>query len=414
MAIFYPAESPVKFFNWSDRMSKAAEYESLGVHYLDDFHFQFWDLNYDSNRVILMDSTFTAVKELTGSELTIQTINNRSVYTGIFNWNSDFSEGDQVYIAVVDANDNIFFQNFLPNGDFESTDFWTLGSDLNITSSYLVFNGSATSTALYDNPIKQSVGYSIRVVYTNASGTITVNVKNGATTIASEVVSGMLGFIDATFTSVSDELSIEFVPTGSASVRIQNITLTMDYEFLVPQWISAPFCVSNRSNDMLIHCCANNDYFKTYYETTGYIPRVRISGELRDIAPNQEIEQFNSTSGNIVNYFVENLVQQELRIDWFPAYLVNFLSIVFYMDNGALDNVSYRAVERPETTAEDQLPDQLQMLIRIAQRENAVGFKRIVNDPSLATCTITTGGYQSQNTLEFYTSQNTGEIYYPQ
>lgn len=422
MAIFFPSESPIKWFEYDDRLTKAAKYEECPVHLYDDGMFQFWDATYGTHRVVVFDDTFTQLGELASGEFDFVTVGSKNVGTIDIAWNDYFAEKELGYLGIIDANDNYYYANFLPNGDFATTSLWTLDAGLSIAGGSLSYSGTdSTADATYDNPLTASKQYTVTVNIENVAfvgvGVLTVQVFHNGTNqgeISFGESPGDSGTLTATFTTVATDLVIRVVASGTASCDITSVQTTVLATQSVVKWVSAPFCVQNLDGDFLIHGCAVNDYFNTFYSTTGYIPRLRVPAEFRDVPPEQSVEQYISTGGVAVNYFVESVFQQELRVDWIPAYLVNFLATVFYLDFGAIDNVPYRPIEEPSATTEEEASDIVQMTIRLVKQNNAAGFKQIINDPSTANCEVTTGAYVSQNDGTQYTQQGTGEIYYPQ
>ena len=415
MAITYPQEVPIKWFDWTQRTEQAQQYPSQIADFRGDFMGQFNDATFDSHRVLLLDEDFAAVGELTGDEITVSTIDALNVYTFTVDWSDYYALNDLAYLAVVDANLNKYFQNYLPNGDFQTTDNWTLGSDTVISTGSMIYNpgSSSTSTTTYDLPLKVGSEYTITasVTYGGAMGG-TFTIKDGSTTIASTTSSGT---VSGTATITDGTLTLDFAVDGTTTITVNSITVTMSESDVVPEWISAPFCIKDaQETTFTIHGCANNDYFNMYFETTGFVPRILVDAELRESQPTQDIESYFGTSGSVRNYFVQHVSQKQLRIDWMPAYLANFLSVVFYLDNAQIENEQYTAIEPVEYIVDDNLPNEIAINAVIARKSGSVSYKRIENDPDAASCTIPSGAYISQNDGTVYEQLSTGETYYPQ
>lgn len=422
MAIFFPPEAPIKFFRYADRSTKAAVYELTRVHFRDDGHFQFWDPLQTTNRVLVLDETFTILGELTGTEINMTTIGSVNVTTFHIAWQDYFSEGDKGYLAVLDANNNYYFHNFLPNGSFTSGDNWTLEADITITGGNLVFNaaGAVTRTATYGLPLKNPAEYTVEIDYQHNAGTTTFKFYNGSgVEINENITSGEpSGTLSATFTTDDDEISLEFSCTAAAGVTISEVRISMSAADTVPDWISAPFCIQDLETKALIHGTSASNVFNQYFtglsDSFTYIPRLRVNSEMRDIAPEQEIESIEGTDGNFLNHYVKNKNVKEFRIDWLPAYLIGFLSTVFFYDWSAIDNEGFRLNDTVDIQSDENDPNIAGVICQLVDTDRGLSFKRVINDPTTAEVNVTTGAYVNQLTGQQYTQQQGSEAYYPQ
>lgn len=419
MAIFFPQPLPIKWFPLS-QLTEAVGYEPLPVHIRDDAMYQFWDATYDSHRVLVLDSDQNLIAELSGSEMDLATIGGVNVNTFGFAWADHFAEGSSGFLAVVDANFNYNFNNYLPNGDFATTDNWTItGTKLAISGGSLTFTpvGALTSSATYDLPITVGKTYTLTYTFTSSGTATDIKVYNGAgvenTTNTGTTSSGT---ISITFTADDDEIKIEFTTTGAATVDVTEITLQTTAASATWQWISAPFCIDDIADQSLIHGASASDVFNMYFTGLGvtFIPRLRVVSEWRDVSPQVQVEQFLSTSGNVVNHYVQMAMAKEFRIDWMPAYVVDFLHAVFYLDHGAIDNVAYRMLEPMDSEINEAAPQWGKHNAILARQTKGVGYKQEVNDPTTAEVDIPTSAYVNSLTGEEYTQQQGTESYYPQ
>lgn len=154
-----------------------------------------------------------------------------------------------------------------------------------------------------------------------------------------------------------------------------------------------------------------------YFETTGFIPRVRVRAQLDDAAPIQEVERAYLTNGRTLNHYVQHVDIKELRIDWLPSYLVNFLSVLPYFDHFYVDNEAYSLADDVEVQEDDNAPHLKAFIMMITPRTNGVSYKRIVNDPDANDCQLaftSSATYTQQGTGEAYTQQGTAEEYQAQ
>lgn len=418
MAIFFPPEVPVKWYKWADR-AIAAEYDCQYVDEFDTSMYQVTDVNFNSHRLLILDNDYAILGEATGDDLDIRTIGSNNVHTFTVDWSDYFSTTPtRGFLAIVDANINKYAQNYLPSGDMADNEAWTLHPGITIGSGVMTFTGtSSTAQAINDTPLFSGKGYtySFTIDSISGSGIGSVKIMQGSTTITTQLNTGTY---TGTFTSDGTDFIIEFgAAVGSATIVVDDVNIYMDFDDVVPEWISAPFCIdtiADNSSWKRIHGCANNDYFNMYFETTGFIPSVRVPAEIRETKPKQDVEQLLATSGNIINHYVRHVSQFQLRVDWIPGYLVGFMSLVFYLDKSYVDNVSYTATEEPEVLEDQNAPYLKAFNIPIGLRANGVSFKRIVNDPDANECLLPTGTYKNQLTQEEYTSQNNAEKYYQQ
>jgi hypothetical protein len=419
MAILFPINQPAKFFPWSRRDSGAARTLAQEIHMRDDFMFQFYDRSTSgaprlNHRVVVLNALFEPIGEIEGTELDKQQIGDDYVYTGQIRGEQYAELGEKIYLGVLDANNNFYTQNYLIGGLFNnaSTSFWALEEGSTISGGNLTYNGTFTaSSATYLLPLKPGSQYTMIVDVGSSSGSALSTIKCGSTVGPEPLVLGVNTF---TFTAASSEFSVEFASSGSGSISIASIDLMMVYEDVTPNWISAPFCVRDIESQMLLNGCAVNDYLNMYFVGTGFIPRIRINAEFVDAAPLQEIERAFLSNGTINNYYASTVTSQQLKIQWMPAYLVNFMSVVFLLDSTVVDGQPYSLVEEIQVQESAEAPKIKGYSITLAPKEQSIGFKRVVNDPSDASCTITSGAYQNQYTGEIYQQQQTDENYYAQ
>ena len=418
MSLVIPIEQPIKFYKWVQRSdAQAVKYQAVDI--LDQPMFQFYDddaswLHDTESRVLVLDSTLTPVTEITPSQVTV---GDYRVYTFEVPFGTIGAQGDIMYVGIVDANSNIYTQNFIPGGDMESSDEWiTDDIHISVTGAHLVFSASASgltesvsSTAIF----KVGSDYTVEVNVTTLSGPVTVTAFQGATNLGTLSA----GVNELTFTAVSGDLSFLYETSGAAAstVSFSYVHGTMDYDDCTPQFISAPFCISDIIDQtVIIHGCANSDYFGMFFETTGFVPQVRCNIEINDRSPLSQVDRMFFPSGRIRNYFVQHVSLQELRIEWCPAYLVNFFSIVFYLDHSYVDNVEYTIAEDINVLEDPNARDIKAFIVAIAPRTSGVKYKRIVNDPDANECELPSGAYLQQGTDEEYQQQGTDETYYAQ
>lgn len=412
MAIFFPITQPIKFYTWNDRLISRAQLKQV-VNLRDQGMYQFNDPSLQFHRVIVLNALFEPVGEIT-DDLDIQQIGIKWVYTVQVQWDDFIDEGERAYVGVVDANVNKYMQNYMPNGDFATDENWSYEGAITIDTGneQMEFDtgSTTTDTAGYDLPLKVGSEYSTTITVGQITGGASATLKNGTTTIGALSV----GSNSFTFTATDDEYNIEFSSTGDGTVYVTNVTNKMSYADITPEWISTPFCMDDLDlTHTLIHGCANNDVFGMYFESTGFVPRVRVISEIRDSAPIQEVERSYLTDGTINVPYVQHVAQRQLRVQWMPAYLVNFMSIAFYLDAAFVDNVQYSISEEMQVQEDDSAPDIKAYIIPIALTDNAVSFKRVVNDPDDASCSIPLGGYRQKYTQENYLQKVTNEQYYP-
>lgn len=413
MAIFFPPEVPIKFYPWTQRTT-AAEVNDQVVHFRDKGMFQFYDPEFTTHRVVVLNSSFVPIAEIVSPELSIDTIGGNEVYTFEANWDDFADVGSRLYITVVDANTNKFVQNYVTDGDFATSDSWAWeGGSISIAAGNLTFStGSGDAvTVSHSATLKIGSEYTFNVQVTSNTGGVTAGFYNGAALIDSFTV----GANTFTFTATDTSFSLQFAILGAGSMVVDFVSGKMAFEGVTPEWISAPFCLQDVENSMtLLHGCANNDYFNMYFETTGFVPRIRVQAQLYDVAPIQEVERSFLTNGRTSNHYVQHVSSKELRVNWVPAYLVNFMGVLFYLDHSYVDNETYSLAEDIEVVEDENAPEIKAFTARITPRTNGVSFKRIVNDPDAGGCEVETSGYVQQGTSESYVMQGSGEPYYPQ
>lgn len=417
--IHFPIKQPLKMYSWNSRTEASSQRSQL-IHLRDDFMFQFYDIATTgvirtAHRCVILNAAFTPIGEIDGTDLDEQQLGDSYVYTGQFRGEDHAEVNEKLYLAVVDANNNYYSQNYLQGGGFYgSEDLWTLSGGATITVNGLVASTGGPSfsgSAVYNLPLKIGSSYSGVITVTSISGGGGGGLKNGATVIQALSAEAAYSF---TFTATSETLSVGFGWLGAGTIIVGAITLTMDLADVIPQHISTPFCVKDINDYKLLAGCSVNDYFNMFFADTNFIPRVRVFSEFRDVEPTQDIERELLTNGTINNYYASSISNVEFRIDLMPAYLVNFITTVFLLDNVIIDNVSYVLSDDINVVQNENSPFVKGYIVRLAQVEFAVGYKRVVTDPSGAICLIPTGGYANQYTDEIYQQQQTDETYYPQ
>ena len=414
MAIVFPDILPIEWFPWAKRLTDGAKSPSQLVHVRDIGSFQFNDATYDSHRVVVLDSTRTPTSEI--ATIATATIDSKNVTTFTVDYNDVSEVGDTIYLGIADANFNRFMQNYLPNGDFAvstpSSDFFDLSGGVTITGGDMVFNDTdTTATATHDLPLFVGKEYIISGNISSITGTGTMAVKNGATTITTRSTTGTFG---ATFTATDSELSFLFTATGAATVTVNWLDIELVATSVLPDWISSPFCVKDIENTTsLIHGCANNDYFACYFETTSLKPILRVKKELYPADSVQDTETTLLTDGSVNNHFVQNQAIFNLRTDWLPAYVTHFFKTVFYLDASYVDNVRYNLFEEVRTIEDTNAPRLKAFECKIFKKDGGMTFKRIFNDPSVADCEIESGAYYNSYFGEDYTRSGTTDKYYP-
>lgn len=409
MAIIFPIEQPIKFTQ--SEVESAAIIRQV-VHLRDEGMYQFYDPLYSQHRVIILDDEFTPTYEIDLTD-SIEYINNNYVYTPEINWSTVSSVGDRVYVGVVDANSNKYMQNYMPNGGFASSDLWTYGEKIGIASNQMTFTstaGSQSDSATFSLPLRVGSGYTVTIDIDSISGTNQCVFKNGSTTIGTASV----GDNTFAFTAVENDLVLSFSSLDAGNVVVNEMTCKMDYEDVVPEFISSPFCVKDVESTMsIIHGCSNNDYFNMYFASTGFTPRLRVFSEIYDTTPIQDVSRAYLSNGRIRNYYARHISAREVRIEWLPAYLINFMSIVFLLDQSYIDNEAYDLVEDVTVVADASSPEIKAYNLTVARRLSAASYKRVVNDPDENACIIPLGAYVNRYTEEIYVQRQTDENYYP-
>lgn len=417
MSIFFPPEQPIKFFPWAKRLT-ALDVQAQVVHFRDKGMFQMSDPAFATNRVFVLNAAFTPVAEITPPEMDIQTIWANNVYTWEVSWDDHADVGERLFIAVVDANTNKYIQNYVVNSSFDTLgQGWAQDTEsITIGSGFMTFTtvSGDTGAAVYNLPVFIGKDYTFNVSVFSNTGGVAAGFYNGATLIDSLSV----GDNTFTFTATDTEVSIEFALIGAGTMQISSVEGKMAYEDVQPEWISAPFCLKDIADtSTLIHGCGNNDYFNMYFETTGFIPRLRVRAQLDDTAPIQEVERAFLTNGKTNNHYVQHVSLKELRIDWFPSYLVNFLAIAPYLDHFYVDNEPYSLAEDIEVQEDADAPQIKAIVMMVTPKTSGVSFKRVVNDPDTNECALPIsdgGAYTQQGTGEVYTQQGTGDTYFAQ
>lgn len=411
MALTIPIEQPVKFYDWADRAESALLPRQV-VDLFDEPMYQFYDTDatwdyVDTTRILVLDSAFAALGELTPSLVTVGT--NR-VYTQQINFNDYGSENDVMYLAIVDANSNLFTQNYLVGGVLDNGNGWaTEDVHVSFTSTTIRFDASSsglTETVTNSSFFKPGAEYTLTITATQVSGPVTATVIQGVTSLGA-LSTGTNTF---TFTAESGSMYVKFETSGASAstVIISGGTCEMTYTDCTPQYISSPFCLQDISDStMVLHGCANNDYFGMFFETTGFIPRVRIRGEINDKSPLIEVDRMFFPTGTVRNTYVQRVTLQELRIDWMPSYLVNFVTTVFYLDQSYIDNVPYTVAEDINVLENDTARTLKAYMVSITKRTGGVTFKQIVNDPDANSCTIQTSGIVAHG-FEAYLTTHSG------
>ncbi len=411
--IKFPPVLPIKYFPWVKRITEASRTASQLAHIRDEGMFQVQDPTYLTHRVLVLDSSFAALGEITGDDFDAQVINTERVITYAVDYSDYASAGDTIYIGIVDANTNKYMQNFMPNGTLASSEFWESSERLTIASNEMTWAavGAVNEVIDYSLPIKVGAGYTMTVTVESKDASVTMTMRNGATTLGTCSV----GLNTFSFTATEDSIKLAFSSSTDGEVVISLFTNIMDYEDVTPEWVSSPFCVKDvESSTSLIYGCAVNDYYGLYFASTGLIPKLRVKAELLDDDSVQEVETMYSSAGSIENYYASNIVGYRLRVDWLPSYLVHFMKVVFLLDQSRVDDVVFKQIE-PTQVINDQNAEEIKAYsVMLTPVTNGLTFKRITTDPDTADCQVDSGAYTNAYFGEDYTQQGTQTPYYSQ
>lgn len=393
MAIVIPDTQPVRFYPWDKRSTVVALLPQQPVDVLDEGMYQFYDDDYDwghadKHRIVVLDSDFAPLGEITPEQLTVGT--NR-VYTVTVPF-EDYEDEVIIHIGLLDANTNRFNQNYIVDGDFTAaSSAWVLTGDTAYSGGSLVTAGTNMSgTATYQLPLLVGVTYDVVVTLSSISGFGEGTVKNGATVLQT-MTAPTLSY-SFSFTATSSTLSMEFLWLGLGTLNVDSIAMTADYTTVTPQRVSSPFCIKNiLSETVLIHGCASNDHFGLFFVGTGFVPRVRVKADINDKSPLQEVQRNYMPTGRVKTPYVQRVSLQELRIDWCPAYLINFITSVLYLDRAYVDNEGYTLADEINVVESSDAPEIKAYNATIVRRDSGVTFKRIINDPDTSDCPLEVG-----------------------
>lgn len=251
------------------------------------------------------------------------------------------------YFCVLDPCENTNGQNYpadITNGTFTgSATGWTLGSAWTYGSNAVsaVFsatpaNNYLTQTNVFTN---YTSTYSVSVVITARTGNIVVYFGSNQvailTTVGTHVVTG----------TPSGSLDIQlYIPSGTVTVDsvTANLVSTSNY---VCNYTSNFFKLSDYSETcpqtLLINACNNENGLGFVFNGSGFSPRLRLQGKLKQAKYSAERVMEEDSSGKKSVIYYNRRKQKNLVADLLPEYIHDFLSTLVGYDKFYINNVAY-------------------------------------------------------------------------
>jgi len=133
------------------------------------------------------------------------------------------------------------------------------------------------------------------------------------------------------------------------SVVIKDLSIELLEDEYTSDEISVPFHVrdvgANECGYFMLEGCNADNAFGFEFAESGFMPFVRLAGELTWLQPEIDGEIFRKNSGDKVIPYWDRIWKEELRFDMLPSYIHKFLSVLIGFDRFFVNGVLYAPSE---------------------------------------------------------------------
>lgn len=279
------------------------------------------------------------------------------------------------YLCILDPCSNTNGQNYpanITNGTFTgSATGWTLASAWTYGANAVSATFSATPANNYLTQsnvfINYTTTYSVTVVITARTGNVLVYFGTTQvatlTTVGTHVVTGVpAGSFDLKLYISSGTATIDSVTTNEVS--------TSDYEC---DFTSNTFKLGDYSTTcpptLLLNACNNENGLGFVFNGSGFSPRLRLQGKLRQSKYTSEriIEEDSDGKKNVI--FYNRRKQKTLVADLLPEYIHDFLSTLVGYDKFYIDNIAYVVTDDEYNVTYDDSQDNVGSIALLVEEQ---------------------------------------------
>ena len=269
------------------------------------------------------------------------------------NWDSLGIANTCVYFCILDpcvntcGQNGLFDEDFILDTSITTATRWELtqpasGGVTNIVGGLLAISVNT----ILDSGIAEQAGFCSGNIYdfeldiaAIANGTVTIRIGTAAS--AGFTTSGVkTGQITANGTL----LTITFTRTGGsvADVTIEHLKIRIATNEYTPDNCSNLFALKDeQSCTILINACNEDDAFDFGFSGTGFAPSIRVEGKLINPFYEYTRELKEDTSGKKTVHFFNRRKIEKLSINYQPAFIHDFLSLLAGYDHVYIDSVEY-------------------------------------------------------------------------
>ncbi len=294
------------------------------------------------------------------------------------------------YICLLDPCENTNAQNYpanITNGGFDgSATGWTLGADWVYSANTVVSTlggGAKASHQMYQLNVFNSftTTYCVNIEITAGAGSIDVYFG----TVIVDTISGVGTHTVTGVCTSSFTLMLE-INSGTATVTSVSACAVTSYTC---NQTSNMFSVQDTTGlcTILINACNNENGLGFNFTNSGFTPRIRVEGKLRQAKYKSERSIFEDSLGSKGVYYFSGRKTKDLCIDLQPEYVHDFLRLLLGFDNVYIDLVPY-VVEDDEYNVEyDDSQDNLGK-VRLAVSKKVQDVKNINCSDTQNVCTL--------------------------